>query len=330
VRELSHVMERVTLLHVETEVDVQTLERLALLPSSPVIAATQEPDAQRTSLPAEAERLQQALIQTGGNVLRAARLLGLSRDTMRYRMRRYGIERPSWDMLAPAPVADLRLWRAQSRSRANKGSAEQQGTTGQASPGETPLQVSCWERKPVALLAVEVTWPDPTPLQQTAYETRTVAARWEKAIVEKMQGFGGVVLQRAPSLLTVAFGMPQTLEQLPQRAVQAALALSQSVAQAMATGRHEPCPRVRQALHWGHLLVNAGVSAAMERLSAVGETLAWPVRLLGHAAPGEILTSAPLGRLVEGWCELKAREVSVGEGALDRICVYTVVGLAPQ
>jgi hypothetical protein len=42
-----------------------------------------------------------------------------------------------------------------------------------------------------------------------------------------LQGFGGVVLQRSPSLLLVAFGIPHTLEQLPQRAVQAALALRQ-------------------------------------------------------------------------------------------------------
>jgi Nif-specific regulatory protein len=44
--------------------------------------------------PTDAARMQQVLIQTGGNVARAARLLGLSRDTMRYRMQQYGLARP--------------------------------------------------------------------------------------------------------------------------------------------------------------------------------------------------------------------------------------------
>jgi hypothetical protein len=46
--------------------------------------------------------------------------------------------------------------------------------------------------------------------------------------------------------------------------------------------------------------------------------------------PGEILVSAPLGRLVEGWCKLMPREVLVGEVALDQIGVDRVVGVAPQ
>jgi len=39
----------------------------------------------------EREMLVQALALTGGNVSRAARELGISRDTLRYRMEKYGI-----------------------------------------------------------------------------------------------------------------------------------------------------------------------------------------------------------------------------------------------
>src|SRR4029453_9717797 len=41
-------------------------------------------------------------------------------------------------------------------------------------------------------------------------------------------------------------------------------------------------------------------------------TLAWPVRLLGQAVPGEILVSLELGALVEGWYELEARAAGQG------------------
>jgi class 3 adenylate cyclase len=60
-------------------------------------------------------------------------------------------------------------------------------------------------------------------------------------------------------------------------------------------------------------------------LRAIGDTLALPVRLLGQAVPGEILLSPELRPLIEGWCEVQAREVPLHTGAPERIKVYTVV-----
>jgi tetratricopeptide (TPR) repeat protein len=60
----------------------------------------------------------------------------------------------------------------------------------------------------------------------------------------------------------------------------------------------------------------------MARVLPVAETLAEPVRLLGQAAPGEILVSTPVRRLVAGWCELRPCEQAVPASA--------VVGLKPQ
>ena len=184
-----------------------------------------------------------------------------------------------------------------------------------------------WEQKPVAVLAIELTFPMATEGEATAYEPWTAASRWEQTLVAKVQGFGGVLIQRSPSLLLVAFGIPQTLEQLPQRAVQAALALRQLVAEG---ADREPCPELRQVVHCGPLLVDVQASDPTAQLRAIGETLAWPVRLLGQAAPGEILLSPEIGLLVEGWCELQAREASLQRGQPGRIRVYAVVGNRPQ
>jgi DNA-binding NtrC family response regulator len=70
-----------------------------------VALAPQEWMAART-LPAEAAQIQQALIQTGGNVARIARLLGVSRDTVRYRMQRYGLARPRLGASSPPGAAE--------------------------------------------------------------------------------------------------------------------------------------------------------------------------------------------------------------------------------
>ena len=62
-------------------------------------------------------------------------------------------------------------------------------------------------------------------------------------------------------------------------------------------------------------------------MRAVGETLAVPVRLLGQAEPGELIVSPEVGRLVDGWVALQARQLRAGDPA--RTGAYTVVGVSP-
>jgi len=133
-----------------------------------------------------------------------------------------------------------------------------------------------------------------------------------------------MILQCTPSLLLAGFGLPYTLEQLPQRAVQATLALRQLIAGSTGAVTGETHPAMRQAVHWGQGLVDSRAKDPTAHLLPVGETLALPVRLLGHAAVGEILVSPEVGRLVEVWCELQPCEGLRGAEA------YAVVGLRPQ
>ncbi|MGH8070915.1 MAG: sigma 54-interacting transcriptional regulator [Candidatus Entotheonellia bacterium] len=344
VRELSHVMERVTLLSQETIIDPTTLERLCLpRPSAP--SESRQANADR-ALPGEASRIAQALSLTGGNVVRAARLLGMSRDAVRYRMRKYGIVLPI-PQLSPAVTGEEPEAgdRAQLSNLSTPILARQRPAQAAESvappapilpqreapfvppPGEPQALIPSWEQKPVAVLALELTWPVPTEGEAPRYEPWTATWRWEQAILEKVKGFDGVLLQRSPSLLLFAFGIPHTLEQLPQRAVQAALSLRQLVA-AMPAG--ECVPELRQVVHWGQLLVDVEASDLTARLLSVGETLAQPVRLLDRATPGGIVVSAEVSRLVEGWFELRAHQELPGDEQLDRAGAYTVVGYKSQ
>ena len=68
--------------------DAALLEQFALAPSRlEGQAATPAPGSSES----EAEAVRAALTRTGGNVLAAARLLGLTRNALRYRLRRHGI-----------------------------------------------------------------------------------------------------------------------------------------------------------------------------------------------------------------------------------------------
>ena len=104
VRELAHWMQRAVIVcegeHIEMA-DVLAIEEmgLALSPSSPV---AQEDEGQEEKRPRvegadEQQRIVAALERTNGMVSGdrgAARLLGMSAQTLRYRMRKYGIKRP--------------------------------------------------------------------------------------------------------------------------------------------------------------------------------------------------------------------------------------------
>jgi tetratricopeptide (TPR) repeat protein len=61
----------------------------------------------------------------------------------------------------------------------------------------------------------------------------------------------------------------------------------------------------------------------------VEDTLSLPVRLLGLAAPGDILASPQVGRVVEGWCELQARALPYRAANGEQANAYAVVGLKP-
>jgi transcriptional regulator with AAA-type ATPase domain/tetratricopeptide (TPR) repeat protein len=340
VRELSHMMERVTLLSSESIIEPAMLERLGLPrlstpPNSP-------PTSAERALPEEASRIAKALGLTGGNVVRADRLLGMSRDAVRYRMRKYGIALPfaqfspsvagrepdEGEQHQPASMYALALpFQREPDTAGLVGSdasclAQSEEPFGLTS-GESPASVPSWEQKPVVVLALELTWPMAAAGEAPRYEPWTTTQRWERAILEKVQGFGGALLQRSPSLLLFVFGVPETLEQLPQRAVQAALALRQLVT-AIPVG--ECAPELRQAIHWGQLLVDVEASEPTARLLSVGETLAQPVRLLDRAMPRGITVSSEVSRLVEGWFELRPHEGLPGDAQSDQARAYTVVG----
>jgi DNA-binding NtrC family response regulator len=338
VRELSHLLERIVLLEAATVIDPASLARLCLPQPVPAVPV----DSMRTPRPDvllnETERLTDALRQSGGNLAWAARLLGMSRGGLRHRLHKYGLTRPSMQQSSPlvgeepgggAPpppfsTPTLTLPRRGGGEMPSQIIRPQDASTGAEEPA------AGWEPKPVAVLAIEVTWPEISEAEAGHYEPWTVASRWEQRLTEKVAGFGGVILQGSTSLCLVAFGLPRTLQQLPQPAVQAALAIQHLTAEARASAGEAVGPTVRLAGHLGALLVIEETGEPPRRWLAVGETLSLPVRLLGHAAPGELLVSAPMARLTEGWVEVQTRPLSSGAEPSDSLLVHKVVGLLPR
>jgi DNA-binding NtrC family response regulator/tetratricopeptide (TPR) repeat protein len=326
VRELSHLMERVTLLRSEPLIDADILEQLCLPPIAPRLEAAARPEPEATVLDDEPAQIARILRETAGNVAETARRLGWTRKTLRYRIRRYGIDRPGHRGRARHPTSATRptLGVAEPRPPAEPRGRSVDSASAPAPDGEE-LATAGWEQKSVAILAIDVTWPETAGHDAPRHEPWTVRTGWEHVLAATVQGFGGAVLQRAPSLWVVSFGLPPTVEQLPERAAHAALAIRRVVAEARGV-RRQPCPEIRQAVHWGDLLVDAHAREPGTKLLPIGDTLALPVRLLGQAPSGEIVISAQAARLLGTECVLEPSEGSAGGDRPDQPVAYRIVG----
>jgi DNA-binding NtrC family response regulator/tetratricopeptide (TPR) repeat protein len=324
VRELGHLMERVTLLRPETDVDARALAALVdpLAPGARGAAPGGPPEA---AAPAsdEAARIREALRRAEGNVVRAARLLGISRDTIRWRMKRHDIARPRREAAPGPPLVAGSDPSPREPSRA--GRVRPARPAWGAAPGEAGVAVPGWEQKTVAVLAIEVTWPEIGGRDLPSYDPWTEAAHLEQLLTEKIEGFGGVCLHHSPSLDLWGFGVPRGLDQLPERILQAALAIRRDV-EALPPDRR---PHVRLALHLGIAAVGPQTGAPMMDVLPVGETFAMPVRLLAAAEPGEIIVSSELERRLGTWVILEARELASRSGATPAERAHLVRGLRP-
>jgi tetratricopeptide (TPR) repeat protein len=180
----------------------------------------------------------------------------------------------------------------------------------------------------VTILALELTCPETSGIESVRYDPWTEGARWEQAIRDKVHGFGGMLVEHTATRLAWVFGVPQTLEQLPQRAVHSALAIRRMVVDA-STPDLPPCPTMRLAVHLGAVQVDHQAADPLAQVRAVGETLTLPVGLLGQAESGEIVVSPEVGRLVDGWVALEERPLQLGATESARVGGYAVVGVNP-
>ena len=299
VRELSHLMERATLLATADVLSPAALAELRApaIPTRSAMPFTSALPGAADAAPSsdEAMRIRRALERAGGNVVGAARLLGLGRNALRYRMRRLGIERPSLGELAA--------------------SAEPTAPVAESSRPDAPPS---FEEKPVAVLALELAFAG-SDAETGVFDPWTRAQRWEAMIDERIAGFGGLVIGRGPTRRTVVYGIPRAVEQLADRALQTALALRRLVVERRDLG---PVPELRAAIHAGAVQVDVAAADPAARLLGVGDSLVLADRLLGHAGRDEILLSPAAARRVREGHPLRSRSARVGVEDHERLDAF--------
>jgi len=302
VRELSHLLERVVLLGTSPIVDAALLAQLATTRASPPTTRSDAPAPSEApndvpSMDDEARAIRDALVRTGGNVARAARHLGIGRNALRYRMRRFGITRDALD-------GDVSSGEHPAPSDAGPSTAPPEVGPRAADTG-API-----ERKPVATLVVAIE----IGLDERGGDPWTASRKVAQQIAERVTGFGGTVLEHTTTRACAVFGAPLALERTAERAVNAALALVRS-APAGTT--------LRLAVHTGEVRVAIGADGTPLMLP-VGDAIAFADRLVGHAGPREVLLSSATAKRLAGRHALAPRTLRLGADPAGTVLAHAV------
>jgi DNA-binding NtrC family response regulator/tetratricopeptide (TPR) repeat protein len=293
VRDLLNAMERVALLG---DAPVVTADALGLPPGGEPRADAPSTGDRPVSLEevvdsVERRHLLDTLRELRWNVTRAAARLGISRDTLRYRIAKYRLRESD---AAPAR-----------RSR-----PPPEGSRGPGAPAVARLEPPApatvrWEERRVTLLRAVLAVP-------AATDPRLYPSRALELIVEKVQSFGGRVEEASPTGLVAAFGL-EPVEDAPRRAAHAAMAIQKAVERVR--GGDAGSLAVRCAVHVSPFLVGSGGSGVQIDLD--GKRRAWSLLdgLIARAAPDEIVASEAARRFLERGCELTPLGEADGERA---------------
>ena len=277
VRELGNVIERVALLSESRVIDADMLglpgATVGVPPAAPEAGPAQaQPEADADG---EGERLREALEATAWNISHAAARLGISRNTLRYRIEKHGLrpgatapamrrsaKRPA--PLVPSPPPPPRVAEPSSGSRVR------------------------WDRRRVTLLRAAL-------VASAETDAASSASSASEAFVEKVQSFGGRVEERSPTGIVAAFGL-EPLENAPTHAAHAAMAIQKAAERA---GRDGAPVAVSVGIHVGVFLVGEGGGPAQIDLDAKREAWVALDALLARGETGAVLATEAAATFLE-------------------------------
>ena len=254
VRELANAMERVTLLSDRDEITGAMLDFMT--PNT----AVDPVDGGNVAIAGSLEgtlraRIEAALRASGGNIRRTAAALGISRNTLRARMDKYGLRhhgvmRPG----TPRPVPE-------------------------SVPTMAPSALPQWERRHLSFLRVKFLESPPVDVRRALEVTG-----------EKVRTFGGRIEETSPTGVIAVFGL-EPVDNAPSHAALAALAIQNAAARARPGGIGGS---VVSAIHCADHLVAHHDSAPVIGVDGKAATWSILERMVPAEASGAIVVSSPV------------------------------------
>jgi transcriptional regulator with AAA-type ATPase domain len=278
VRELANAMERVALLSESATITADILRLHPPIPDAEEPAVDRERLASEALPPEDRASIVDALARTKGNVARAAKLLGISRNAMRYRMEKLeiGRDRQGAAVAARAPMPAARA-------------AETPSTTPTPPPPEPTSPTVRWEHRRVTLLRAVFTLPSDSMLAPLpSPEARPIL----DVAAEKVASFGGRLEELGPEGVIATFGVDPS-EDVAMRAALCALAIARAAERASssaATGRSGKVA-FRAAIHSADLVVGRIAARAQLALEDKRQALELLEEMLERADADAIVVS---------------------------------------
>jgi transcriptional regulator with AAA-type ATPase domain/tetratricopeptide (TPR) repeat protein len=326
IRELANVMERVALL---SEASVVTADLLGL-PEAPATTAPggqrRGPESGATESPVLADALDsverthlvEALRQMRGNVTRAAARLGISRDTLRYRMAKHGLGRQESGRATPARDRPARPGRSEADAPpAAFDGAPPREPVRAAAPAEAGASLAVrWESRRLTFLRTALTVP-------ADVDPRFGLSRALEITSEKVQTFGGRVEEMSPTGMVAAFGL-EPIEDAPQRAAMAAVTLHKAAERAAAA--EGVSIAARSAIAVRRVLV--GISRSGAQVDLEGKREAWTAldALLRVAEPANILVEEAAAAFLARHFDLTPHGIAGAMGPVHRLAAPERLG----
>ena len=184
------------------------------------------------------------------------------------------------------------------------------------------------ERKLVTVLFTDVTGY--TALSEQLGEEALFALMDDlyELFIHEVHRYEGTVNELTGDGIVAFFGAPLAVEQAPQRAVRAALALQDAVAQYSARLERERGMRlqVRVGINTGPVVVGTVGNNLRMDYKAVGNTVNLAARMEQTAAPGTVQITAQTYRLVAGYFDCDDLGLVGVKGITSKVRAYRVTG----
>jgi class 3 adenylate cyclase len=143
------------------------------------------------------------------------------------------------------------------------------------------------------------------------------------------QDYGGTVNEMTGDGIMALFGAPVALEDAPQRAIRAALAIHREMARFNDRMKRErrglPTLRMRIGIHTGNVVVGTLGNDLRVEFKAVGDTVNLASRMEGLAEPGTTYVSGETFKLTEGLFRFEGLGEREIKGKEERVPVYRVI-----
>ncbi len=184
------------------------------------------------------------------------------------------------------------------------------------------------ERKPVTILFTDIAGSTAIAERLDPEEWREVVSGAHRRVTDAVVRYEGTVAQLLGDGVLAFFGAPVAHEDDPARAVHAALDIQAAIGDyARELAGYVDDFAMRIGIHTGEVVVGEIGSEQHAEYLAVGDAVNLAARLQSAAAPGKVLVSGSIARLVRGSFELAALGEITVKGKAAPVAVYEVVGL---